>query len=295
MYTNVDISSFIEKIGDTSEDTPVGHIIPFMGNNVPAHYLICDGSEYNIDDYKDLANHFISEFETANHFGGDGITTFAVPDLRGEFLRGTGTATRDMGSGADVGEHQDPTEILAIWSNQYNTLVGGPRGEYAGYLYEDKEFGQSNTRGTVQLSGITTGSSQPLISTRPTNTSITWCIKAEHTYFVKFEDAKLYSEQERVIGKWIDNKLLYQKVITFNDVFNTTGVREFPHGILDVEFIFVKDLIIADPTSGNGRYMLGSLSGILDGIEVNNTNIDFSVKPSSKPYNLIVILNYTKK
>lgn len=239
VYTNVDISSFAEKIGDTSEDTPVGHIIPFMGNNAPAHYLICDGSEYNIDDYKDLANHFISEFGTANHFGGDGITTFAVPDLRGEFLRGTGTATRDIGSGADVGEHQDPTEIIGLYSNQYNTLVGGAKDKFTSYLNEDKYFGQSNTRGTVQLTQSTTGATQSLISTRPTNTSITWCIKAEHTYFVKFEDAKLYSEQERVIGKWIDNKLLYQKVLEVDSEFFANSDAEVPLGIENFDDIFV--------------------------------------------------------
>ena len=32
------------------EDTPVGHIIHYMGNNAPKHYLICDGGEYNIID-----------------------------------------------------------------------------------------------------------------------------------------------------------------------------------------------------------------------------------------------------
>lgn len=244
VYTNVDVSSFVEKIGDTSEDTPVGHIIPFMGNNAPAHYLICDGSEYNIDDYKDLANHFISEFGTANHFGGDGITTFAVPDLRGEFLRGTGTATRDMGSGADVGEHQDPTGLLNVSHGEDGSFVGGTGNTTLVSSNIDKSLRKDNHRWYFYLNkalsnvaGVWCGN-DTIISTRPTNTSITWCIKAEHTYFVKFEDAKLYSEQERVIGKWINNKLLYQKVITFNDAFNTTGVRSLPHGISDVEFIY---------------------------------------------------------
>lgn len=71
------------------EDTPIGHIIPYMGNNAPTHYLICDGTEYNIVDYPYLVQHFIDEFGSANYFGGDGTVTFAVPDLRGEFLSGS--------------------------------------------------------------------------------------------------------------------------------------------------------------------------------------------------------------
>ena len=63
------------------EDTPVGHIIHYMGNNAPKHYLICDGGEYNIIDYPYLVQHFTDEFGSVNYFGGDGITTFAVPDL----------------------------------------------------------------------------------------------------------------------------------------------------------------------------------------------------------------------
>ena len=63
------------------EDTPVGHIITYMGNNAPKHYLICDGGEYNIIDYPYLVQHFTDEFGSVNYFGGDGTTTFAVPDL----------------------------------------------------------------------------------------------------------------------------------------------------------------------------------------------------------------------
>ena len=39
---------------------------------------------------------------------GDGVTTFKVPNLLGEFLRGTGTNSyTNQGSGANVGVHQD--------------------------------------------------------------------------------------------------------------------------------------------------------------------------------------------
>ena len=63
------------------EDTPVGEIIRTIGNKTPKHYLMCDGTEYNISEYPYLAQHFKNEFGSYNYFGGDGINTFAVPDL----------------------------------------------------------------------------------------------------------------------------------------------------------------------------------------------------------------------
>ena len=64
------------------EDTPVGHIMFYMGASAPKHYLVCDGSEYNITDYPYLSQHIEDGFGAFNHFGGDGIDTFAVPNLQ---------------------------------------------------------------------------------------------------------------------------------------------------------------------------------------------------------------------
>lgn len=63
------------------EDTPVGHVMSCMSINAPKHYLICDGTEYNISDYPHLAQHFMNEFGKYNYFGGDGVNTFAVPTI----------------------------------------------------------------------------------------------------------------------------------------------------------------------------------------------------------------------
>ena len=61
---------------------PVGTIISFMGTIAPEGFLTCDGAVLNITDYPKLASHFETQFGSKNHFGGDGETTFAVPDLR---------------------------------------------------------------------------------------------------------------------------------------------------------------------------------------------------------------------
>ena len=222
----------VEYINTTQgiEDAPIGHIISYMGNNAPKHYLICDGTEYNITDYPHLAQHFMDEFGSYNYFGGDGITTFAVPDLRGEFLRGTGTAARDTGSGADAGIHQEPTHHLLINKDSNNKIyfdsganigILGARNYDSEYIINSTGVTLHNKSTNWKSNGIT------YYTSRPTNTSVLYCIKYEPTYYMTvgeytvqgFED---YSEEEKIIGRWIDGRPLYQKTVNCGLLPNNT-------------------------------------------------------------------------
>lgn len=63
---------------------PTGMIAPFGGNSAPTGWLICDGTEYSINSYPAL-------FTTIGvNYGGNGTTTFRVPDLRGRSPLGAG-------------------------------------------------------------------------------------------------------------------------------------------------------------------------------------------------------------
>ena len=50
----------------------------------PPHpaWVLADGAVLNIADYPKLAAHYASTYGSSNHHGGDGVTTFAVPDTR---------------------------------------------------------------------------------------------------------------------------------------------------------------------------------------------------------------------
>lgn len=56
--------------------------LPYSGDSVPTGWLLCDGAIYNIIDYPALFA------VISNTYGGDGITTFAVPDMRGRVTVG---------------------------------------------------------------------------------------------------------------------------------------------------------------------------------------------------------------
>ena len=194
--------------------TPVGTIIALMGNHAPKNYLYCNGAIKNISDYPELAHYFEKEFGEMNHFGGDGITTFAVPDLRGEFLRGAGTNGHSgEGSGTSVGAHQAGTAIPNIY---LGTSIGLPitYGKGIGVVNGDLSMGTPSTtyyftNSSAAGSG-TVGSTYPQVKIRPTNTSVFYAIATKDIYLSPEND---YSTNEKVVGTWIDGKPLYQRTI----------------------------------------------------------------------------------
>ena len=72
---------------------PAGTIQYFANATAPIGYLACDGNVASRNSYPELFNAIGTLYGV-----GDGVTTFNLPDLRGEFIRGI-----DNGRGADPG------------------------------------------------------------------------------------------------------------------------------------------------------------------------------------------------
>lgn len=194
----------VPTIGIGGGYAPIGTIISYMGTTAPQDYLACDGSTKNIADYPQLADFFEAQFGSKNYFGGDGVTTFAVPDLQGEFLRGTGTNSHaGQGSGANVGVHQNGTRHSNVFGSPdriytERSNIAGDVDAWSGALATCYGVNNGTAGGTKQY---------PFYVSRPTNTSVLYCIKAVVA-------GDVYSTEERVVGTWIDGKPLYQKTYT---------------------------------------------------------------------------------
>lgn len=88
---------------DWAEDQSLGSIAVFPFASVPSTYLICNGAAISRTTYAAL----FAKIGTT-YGAGDGSTTFNLPDLRGEFIRGW-----DNGRGIDTGRVLGSTQTQA--------------------------------------------------------------------------------------------------------------------------------------------------------------------------------------
>jgi microcystin-dependent protein len=67
---------------------PTGVIVPYAANSAPSGWVICDGSLYGRTALDPSPQVNLFGVIGTTYGSGDGLTTFAVPDLRGRFVRG---------------------------------------------------------------------------------------------------------------------------------------------------------------------------------------------------------------
>ena len=125
---------------------PSGSVTAFAGSTPPAGYLECDGSAVSRVTYADLFAAIGEDYGV-----GDGTTTFNLPDLRGEFIRGL-----DSGRGVDAGrvlgsfqadsiKSHDHTGVSGDAGTDPTKLGGGNRANDTG-TYTTNAFGTTETR-----------------------------------------------------------------------------------------------------------------------------------------------------
>lgn len=86
---------------------PTGAIFPFAGTTVPLGYLLCDGSEQTIAAYPELFSVIRYNYKDISLL--TGVSTFALPDLRGRFPLGRD----DMSNGGGSVSADRVTEVAA--------------------------------------------------------------------------------------------------------------------------------------------------------------------------------------
>ncbi|MDK1493365.1 phage tail protein [Sinorhizobium sp. 7-81] len=98
--TTLDVYSKSEVDGLTSNSTPAGTVIFYAKNTAPSGYLKANGAAVSRTTYAALFTAIGTTFGA-----GDGSTTFNLPDLRGEFVRGWDDA-RGIDTGRVFGSAQ---------------------------------------------------------------------------------------------------------------------------------------------------------------------------------------------
>ena len=156
------VDTEIAGIPAASDQTPAGTVIYSARATAPTGYLEADGAAVSRTTYSDLFAAIGTQYGI-----GDGSTTFNLPDLRGEFIRGL-----DSGRGVDSGRVLGSAQSEEIKSHQHFTptftrtvydSTGGSRG-----------YGQDAPTGSgPDVYTSFTGGTE----TRPRNVALLACIK----------------------------------------------------------------------------------------------------------------------
>lgn len=154
----------VPSLSDLQNAVPAGAVMYFARNSAPTGWLTADGREVDRTQYAGLFNAIGTLFGAGN-----GVDTFNLPDLRGEFLRG-----HDQGRGADEARALGSAQAgqIAAHAHTYQQASGDGNGQGGGLLVDSG--GPENTSTTVEASVDQTGGDE----TRPRNIALLACIKA---------------------------------------------------------------------------------------------------------------------
>ena len=180
--------------GNVIGGVPAGAIMSFAMSSAPSGWIICNGAEYAIADYGDLHTAIGTTWGAlTNGSGGAGSTHFRVPDLRGAFMRGTGTGTINARNkaGASVGVFQED-EIQGHYHNfkaNGNITYGNTHGYLTVPSHSVSNFNfdsmpnwpQANNQSSAlvrnPVADLTNGDPRTGLETIPYNASVQYCIK----------------------------------------------------------------------------------------------------------------------
>lgn len=181
-----------EKLNSSVTLVPTGAIMPFAMNTAPSGWLAANGSTVSRTTYAAL---FAAIGTT--YGAGDGSTTFTLPDLRGYFVRGSGTNSDGVAagtfgakqadglishthSGTTGNDSPDHTHQQRLLSTFYTGANVWPRGTDYHPGTESNAAMNTNGASTRHQHPFTTSSQSPAgdTETRPRNIAMLYCIKA---------------------------------------------------------------------------------------------------------------------
>jgi microcystin-dependent protein len=148
-----------KTIGSTQITGFEGMVATFAMNTPPAGWLKANGAAVSRSTYAALFTAIGTTFGV-----GDGSTTFNLPDLRGEFMRGW-----DDGRGVDSGRAFGSAQADDFLSHTHSYTL--PQGN------TNTTNGSGNTLGSANFAITKTSGSTGGTETRPRNIALLACIK----------------------------------------------------------------------------------------------------------------------
>lgn len=221
-YTKSEIDDMFDSPTITGDTYPIGAIAPFAGVTTPQNWLLCDGREVSREIYSELFAVIGTTWGA-----GDGSTSFNLPDLRNRMPVGSGDdytlASKGGASTYKLTQAQLPNISLGI--DYYQS------GDNGKYISANKGNGVYVGTGNTNIIG-----NGEAINNMPPYAGTYYIIKAKQSAGIvatvidtlnsssatdalsanmgrKLNDKFNYTTDEVEIGKWIDGKPIYRKVV----------------------------------------------------------------------------------
>ena len=145
---------------------PAGAVMSFAMNSAPAGWLAADGTEYaKTGTYAALFAAISTTYGETNGSGAAGTSHFRVPDLRGYFVRGSGTNSDATAAGTFGAKQED---ALKSHTHSYTDQIALSNGQFS----VAGGTGQDGASDLARTTGATGGT-----ETRPKNIAMLYCIK----------------------------------------------------------------------------------------------------------------------
>lgn len=145
--------------------SPPGLLGAFARSTAPTGWLKANGAAVSRTTYSSLFTAIGTTFGV-----GDGSTTFNLPDLRGEFIRGL-----DDGRGVDAGRTIGSGQLDAFQGHKFASAQGNGAG---GPAFDVWSSGNLSGDVVPPLNNGSNGAPRTASETRPRNVALLYCIKA---------------------------------------------------------------------------------------------------------------------
>lgn len=150
---------------------PVGSVIAFAADAVPAHTLECNGAAISITAYPELFAVIGTTYGTGN-----GTTTYNIPDFQGKFLRAVGGNSAAIGAVQEDAIRNITGTLAGVGTNFTAKSAGTGAFSYTNDLASESIRGLGDNysmyAGTFAASMVVPTSNE----NRPVNMAVKYCI-----------------------------------------------------------------------------------------------------------------------
>lgn len=333
--TNKQLKDLLVPDGDT---LPIGAIVDFDGSTIPdgyARYVDPDVMSETILFDTNIWDSMMKRYETKNidftsytyvevHFTGQGgknaTNTILKIDLTKPFKSVITNSSVSYSYGASIcfpdiqllqGSNDDPGifRIGACISTDKKKIWMGDAGYFtiqtdSGNFDADTKYSRISKivgfKPTIRIKKTQQPSDYPSNQIHDDySTSTTDTYSCNYINKARLEE---YSTTEKIIGRWIDGKPLYQKVIIHDSGCSSSINNQHAHGIKNVDTIFIKHAFVQNPHGTKPTYMLpitqyGSNTRHDElSVFIDTTYYEFLVQTawSAANWHIFMIVNYTK-